>query len=61
MVDVYSQTWAAVRDAATARIEKARGLALAPGVDERTADFERGRVAALQEILDLAKARSMAL
>lgn len=57
MIDAYSTTWATVRDLATAQIERARARAMGRGVEERDADFERGRAAAMQEILDLAKAR----
>lgn len=56
MVDAFSTTWATVRDCATARVDSARARVMARGVEERDADFERGRAAAMQEILDLAKA-----
>jgi hypothetical protein len=57
VIDTYSTTWTAVRDHATAAIEQSRARVMVRGVEERTADFERGRVAALQEILGLATAK----
>lgn len=58
MIDVHSPTWAAVRGLATAQIERANFAVMLPGVEERSADFERGRAAAMKEILRLAESKA---
>lgn len=51
MIDPNSATWAIVREIAEKRVASARDRVMARDVDPRTADFERGAAAALEELL----------
>ena len=53
VIDVNSPTWKTVSEKASAALEKSCKATERRGIDERDADYERGRCAALREILAL--------
>lgn len=53
MVDVNSPTWKTVSGKAVDVMRDAKRKTLARNADQRDADFERGRIAAVREILKL--------
>lgn len=52
-IDPNGRDWRQLKPWAERRIETSRATIDARGIDERDADFERGRIAALRELLDL--------
>lgn len=52
MIDVGSDTWMAVVASATSRLTDARKELESSSVEERRADFLRGVISALQDIIE---------
>lgn len=55
MIDRDSSTWRALTSHATKKMQEARTLLEQPGLEHGPSEFERGRIAALTEILGLGK------
>lgn len=57
MLDPTSPTWAAVKAKADDTIETARQRLSTRGFSQLNSEYERGRIAAMKELLDMAKPR----
>lgn len=57
MIETDSKTWRAVKDWADRRIAASRAIIEATGVDQALTEYERGRLAAVKELLALPEPR----
>ena len=57
MIDVKSDTWEHVVEHVTERIERASQALQQRGMSQNDSEFYRGRIDALQEIVDLVKVK----
>ena len=53
MIDPLSATWRETKEEAERVIERATASILMPGCDPRDADFHRGRISAMRDVLRL--------
>ena len=58
MIDPHSLSWRTVSGRCRTEIESALDRIARKGCDERVADFERGRIAALRDVLALEQANA---
>ena len=57
MIDVKSETWEDVVEHASKQIERSSQALLQRGMSQNDSEFYRGRIDALQELVDLVKVK----